>query len=99
MDPGSAPRRKERRAARRPGNAGIQSRQRSVTVDICPAILRKQSGHRQSRPSDGIGRRKDSSEHQQGPERLQENSVPQLVQARRRAAGISNRFVMKEAAF
>jgi hypothetical protein len=68
-------------------------------ADISPAILRRQSGHRQSPPPVGIGSRKDSSEHQQGPEGLQPNSIPQPEQARRREGGISNRFVMKEAAF
>jgi hypothetical protein len=71
---------------------------REVAVDAAASFL-KQSGHRQSPPSGGIGRRKDSSEHQQGPDRLQENSVPQRAQARRRDAGISNRFVIKQAAF
>ena len=48
------------------------------------ASLRRQSGQRQSLPSDGIGRRNASSEHQHGPDRLQLNSVPQPAQARRR---------------
>jgi hypothetical protein len=65
--------------------------------ETCPAIFRRQSRHRQSPPSTGIGSRAVSSLHQQGPERLQENSVPQPEQARRREEGIglSNRFVMK----
>jgi len=50
----------------------------------CSASLRKQSGHRQSLPSVGIGRRNASSEHQHGPDKLQLNSVPHLAQARRR---------------
>ena len=50
------------------------------------AAFRKQSGHRQSLPSTGIGRRKASSLHQHGPDRLQLNSVPQPAQARRREA-------------
>src|SRR5205814_335180 len=47
-------------------------------------FFRRQSGHRQSPPSDGIGRRKSSAAHQQGPDGLQVNSVPQPEQARRR---------------
>jgi hypothetical protein len=63
------------------------------------AALRRQSGHRQSLPSNGIGMRNSSSAHQQGPDRLQVNSVPQPAQARRREGGISNRFVMNWVAF
>jgi hypothetical protein len=65
------------------------------------AIFRKHSGHRQSPPSTGIGSRTVSSAHQQGPDRLQENSVPQPAQARRRevGAGLSNRFAMKRTPF
>jgi len=59
-----------------------------------PAIVRKQSRHRQSSPSTGIGSRAGSSVHQQGPAGLQLNSAPQPEQARRRATGFSNRFVM-----
>jgi hypothetical protein len=59
-----------------------------------PAAFRKQSRHRQSPPSSGIGSRAVSSAHQQGPARLQVNSVPQAEQARRRETGLSNRFVM-----
>ena len=62
------------------------------------AALRRQSGHRQSLPSDGIGKRKSSSVHQHGPDRLQVNSVPQPAQARRREGGFSFRFVMNRAA-
>jgi hypothetical protein len=58
------------------------------------AIPRKQSRHRQSPPSVGIGSFAFSSAHQQLPERSQENSVPQAEQARRRGAGVSDRFVM-----
>ena len=61
---------------------------------LCPAIFRKQSRHRQSSPSTGIGSRAVSSAHQHGPDRSQVNSVPQPEQARRREAGFSNRFVM-----
>jgi hypothetical protein len=57
-------------------------------------IFRKQSRHRQSLPSAGIGSRAISSAHQQGPDRLQVNSVPQPEQARRRDGGLSERFVM-----
>jgi len=63
--------------------------------DGCPAAFRRQSGHRQSFPSDGIGRRNFSSAHQHDPERPQENSVPQRAQARRREGRLSVRFVIK----
>jgi hypothetical protein len=63
------------------------------------ASFRMQSGHRQSLASAGIGRRNDSSAHQQPPDRLQENSVPQAEQARRRGAGVPNRFVMNPNGF
>lgn len=63
------------------------------------AALRRQSGHRQSLPSIGIGIRKSSSAHQHGPDRLQLNSAPQPAQARRREGGVSNRFVMNRAVF
>jgi hypothetical protein len=62
--------------------------------DTFPAALRRQSRHRQSSPSSGIGRRAVSSEHQHGPARLQVNSVPHLEQLRRREAGTSNLFVI-----
>ena len=64
------------------------------------AIFRKQSRHRQSLPSTGIGRRAVSSAHQHGPDRLQVNSVPQPEQARRRedGGGLSNRFTMQRTA-
>jgi hypothetical protein len=58
------------------------------------AIFRKQSRHRQSPPSVGIGSFAVSSMHQQLPERSHANSVPQAEQARRRAAVFSDRFVM-----
>jgi hypothetical protein len=71
--------------------------------DYCvfPAIFLKHSRHRQSPPSAGIGSRTVSSAHQQGPDRLQVNSVPQPAQARRRevGAGVSNRFVTNRAPF
>jgi hypothetical protein len=60
------------------------------------AAFRRQSRHRQSSPSTGIGRRLVSSAHQHGPARLQVNSVPQREQARRREAGFANRFVMNQ---
>ena len=60
----------------------------------CAAALRRQSRHRQSSPSTGIGRRAISSAHQHGPAGLQANSVPHREQARRREGWISNRFVM-----
>ena len=44
----------------------------------------------QSPPSIGIGMRKASSMHQHGPDRLQPNSVPQPVQARRREGTFSD---------
>jgi len=58
------------------------------------AILRKQSRHRQSPPSAGIGSFAVSSAHQHWSERSQENSVPQAEQAMRREAVFSKRFVM-----
>ena len=58
----------------------------AAAVAARAAAFRKQSGHRQSLPSTGIGRRKASSLHQHGPDRLQLNSVPQPAQARRREA-------------
>jgi len=61
------------------------------------AAFRRQSRHRQSSPSSGIGSRAVSCAHQHGPARLQVNSVPQREQARRREAGISNRFVINRA--
>jgi uncharacterized protein (DUF1800 family) len=61
---------------------------------MCPALFRRQFRHRQSPPSTGIGSRAVSSAHQQGPARLQVNSVPHPEQARRREGGISNRFVI-----
>jgi hypothetical protein len=65
------------------------------------AAFLKQSRHRQSPPSTGIGSRAVSSAHQHGPDRLHENSVPQPAQARRRevGAGVSNRFVMNRTPF
>jgi hypothetical protein len=71
-----------------------------AVVSVLSAALRRQSRHRQSPPSDGIGRRTVSSAHQHGPDRLQENSVPQPAQARRRedGAGFSSKFVMNRTA-
>ena len=72
------------------------------SAEVSAAIFRRQSRHRQSLPSDGIGSRTVSSVHQHGPLRLQVNSVPQPEQARRRDAelskklGLSERFVMKQ---
>jgi uncharacterized protein (DUF1800 family) len=63
------------------------------------AAFLKHSRHRQSPPSAGIGSRTVSSAHQHGPDRLQVNSVPQPEQARRRDAGVSDRFVMNGSAF
>jgi hypothetical protein len=57
-------------------------------------IFRKQSRHRQSPPSSGIGSRATSSAHQHGPARPQVNSVPHPEQARRRDGGFPDRFVM-----
>jgi hypothetical protein len=76
---------------RRPGFRYAQSGLRELAPS---AILRKQSRHRQSPPSAGIGSFAVSSAHQQAPERSQENSVPQAEQARRRGAEVSDRFVM-----
>jgi hypothetical protein len=66
----------------------------------CTAAFRKQSRHRQSLPSTGIGRRTVSSLHQHGPDRLHENSAPQPAQARRRevGAGFLSEFVMNRMA-
>ena len=83
----------ERRNGIRPSR-----RDRGAAPD-CPATSRKQSRHRQSPPSDGIGRRNNSSAHQHGPDRLQVNSVPQRSAGEAaRGRGISNRFVMNQAA-
>jgi hypothetical protein len=66
-----------------------------VLPEICAAVLRKHSRHRQSSLSSaGIGSRAVSSAHQQEPARLQVNSVPHREQASRREAGISDRFVI-----
>jgi hypothetical protein len=66
----------------------------ALTLACCSANFRKHAGHRQSPPSVGIGRRKLSSEHQQGPPSVHENSVPQVAQARRRGEGCLDRSVM-----
>jgi len=58
------------------------------------AIFRRQSRHRQSRPSGGIGSRATSSAHQHVAVSVQVNSVPQPEQASRRGGGFPNRFVM-----
>jgi len=70
------------------------------SLETCAATFRKQSRHRQSTPSTGIGRRTVSSAHQQGPARLHVNSVPQPEQARRREERTEffSRFVMNRAA-
>jgi len=58
--------------------------------EICSAAaLRRQSRHRQSSPSTGIGRRAVSSAHQHCPAISQVNAVPHREQARRRGAGFS----------
>jgi hypothetical protein len=57
-------------------------------------IFRKQSRHRQSPPSSGIGSRATSSAHQHVSARPQMNSVPQPEQASRRDGGFPDRFVM-----
>jgi hypothetical protein len=93
MDPGSAAHRFALRSVR-----GTLNYQDVRLSEICPAALRKQSGHTQSPPSIGIGRRNASSVHQQGPDGLQVNSVPQPEQARRRDGRVPNRFVMNQAA-
>jgi hypothetical protein len=61
------------------------------------AIFRKQSRHRQSPPSSGIGSRAASSAHQHVSARPQMNSVPQPEQASRRDGGFPNRFVINRA--
>jgi hypothetical protein len=58
------------------------------------AALRRQSRHRQSPPSAGIGSLAVSSVHQQVPERSQPNSVPQPEQTRRRELAFANGFVI-----
>jgi len=68
--------------------------QDAVSLEGCPTIFRRQSRHRQSPPSSGIGNRATSSAHQHDPARPQVNSVPQPEQASRRDGGFSNRFVM-----
>jgi hypothetical protein len=52
------------------------------------AAFRKQSRHRQSSPSIGIGKRAVSAAHQQSPPGLQANSVPQREQVRRRGESV-----------
>jgi len=52
------------------------------------AAFRKHSRHRQSAPATGIGNRAVSVAHQYDPSGLQENSVPQREQARRRAESV-----------
>jgi hypothetical protein len=76
------------------GTSMFNSHHDEVRLPAPAAIFRKQSRHRQSPPSSGIGRRAVSSAHQHGPARPQVNSVPQPEQARRREAGFSNRFVI-----
>ncbi len=90
--------RRQSAAVRRTGGVG---RRRLFRARGCLlAALCRQSRHRQSLPSDGIGRRTVSSEHQHGPDRLHENSVPQPAQARRRevGTGFSSEFVMHRTA-
>jgi len=65
----------------------------------CCASRLKQSGHKQSLASAGNGNRNDSSAHQQPPDGLQENSIPQAEQARRRGPEVSDRFVMNWVGF
>ncbi len=50
---------------------------------------RRQSGHRQSSPSTGIGRRAVSAWHQQASDRPQPKAVPQREHDRRRAGVVS----------
>jgi hypothetical protein len=57
------------------------------------AALRRQSRHRQSSPSTGIGRRAVSSAHQHGPGMPQLKAAPHREQASRRPVGFSNQFV------
>jgi hypothetical protein len=71
--------------------------QDAAVLGAAAAAFRRQSRHRQSSPSSGIGSRAVSCAHQHGPARLQVNSVPQREQARRREAGISNRSVINRA--
>jgi hypothetical protein len=94
MDPGSAAHRFALRGVR--GTEKVYAHHDGETL-IFPVIFRKQSRHRQSPPSTGIGRRAVSSAHQHVPDKSQLNSTPQPEQLRRRGSGISNRFVMFEA--
>ena len=59
-----------------------------------PPLSANNRGTGSPRRRAGIGSRAVSSAHQHGPARLQVNSVPHREQARRREAGISNRFVI-----
>jgi len=63
---------------------------RYSTVCTSAAIFRKQSRHKQSPLSRGIGSRATSSAHQHVSARPQVNSVPQPEQASRRDGGFSN---------
>jgi len=63
---------------------------RYSTARTSATFFRKQSRHRQSPPSSGIGNRATSSAHQHGPARPQVNSVPQPEQASRRDGRFSN---------
>jgi len=87
------------RPAQHPGNAEIRIRQNheASLASALATIFRKQSRHRQSPPSSGIGNRATSSAHQHAPARLQVNSVPQPEQASRRDGGFSNRSVINRA--
>jgi hypothetical protein len=62
---------------------------------MAAAALRKQSGHKQSSPSAGIGSLKASSLHQHAPAGSQSNALPQREQTSRRNVMLSVRFVMK----
>src|SRR5258707_2972900 len=73
----------------------IRQNHKASLASALATIFRRQSRHRQSPPSDGIGNRATSSAHQHDPARPQVNSVPQPEQASRRDGGFSNRFVMK----
>jgi hypothetical protein len=97
MDPGSAAHHFVLRSIR--GTQSFAHQNDDVISRAATAAFRRQSRHRQSPPSSGIGSRAASSAHQHGPARLQVNSVPHCAQARRREAGFSNRFVMNRTEF
>jgi hypothetical protein len=83
MDPGSAAHHFMMRCIR-----GTSEIVRYEVDPVDSAAFRKHSRHRQSSPATGIGSRAASLAHQQAPPGLQENSVPQREQARRRGESV-----------